>query len=169
MFFSQQSEDNKPADLSCGYKQPCQPTANKLKTFASRQSVRRIVVWSGDEGRSVSVAAVFVYLHGVVGLEFVWNLSAVRGLTQDSAPKRCQITLTDKCVDFTLPASLCEYFVFLEACLLPVFFFFKGGNIKSKFSEVRTRPSGHLLKYNLPSKPLPNCSGALLTFLARFS
>lgn len=71
MFFSQQSEDNKPADLSCGYKQPCQPTANKLKTFASRQSVRRIVVWSGDEGRSVSVAAVFVYLHGVVGLEFV--------------------------------------------------------------------------------------------------
>ena len=89
------------------------------KTFAKQAVSEKNRGWAEAREGSFSVAAVFVYLHGAVGLEFVWNLSAVRGLTQDSTPERCQIILSDKFVDFTLPASLCEYWGLLVA---PFFF-----------------------------------------------
>lgn len=67
MFFSQQCEDNKPADLSCGFK-PCQPTANKPKTL---EAVSQKNSGLATTKKAAFLSAVFVYLHGAVGLEFV--------------------------------------------------------------------------------------------------
>lgn len=77
MFFWQQcEEDNKPADLSCGF-QLCQPTANNLKTLAAvyRNNSR----FSGDgEKPALRPGGLFVFTE-----PSVWSLSEICALSAD--------------------------------------------------------------------------------------
>ena len=68
MFFSQEYGDNKPADFSCRDKL-CKPRTNELKTSAA-VPLNTSELAAKKKKRALP-SALFVYLHGVVGLEFV--------------------------------------------------------------------------------------------------
>lgn len=93
-------------------------------------------------------------VHGAVGSEFVWNLSAARGLTTLASPAA---SLRSKCQTLELVhASRAIAGVSVGCC-----WFGSLWDICGALSEVLRRPSGHLLKYcYLPSEPLPNCPTA---------